>query len=72
MIHEAEASGHQIVAIPENLKDKIRGGLDISGKPIVDMSQFVTNYNDSFEFEFVPPERLTDKERAVFSLSNET
>ena len=71
MIHEAEASGHQIVPIPENLKDKIKGGLDLSGKPIVDISQFVTNYNDSFEFEFVPSERLTDKERAVFSLSNE-
>ena len=56
MIHEAEASGHQIVPIPENLKDKIKGGLDLSGKPIVDISQFVTNYNDSFEFEFVPSE----------------
>ena len=70
MIDEAKASGHQIVSIPENLKDKIKGGLDLSGKPIVDISQFVTNYNDSFEFEFVPSERLTDKERGVFNLSS--
>ena len=65
MIQEAKASGHQIVSIPENLKDKIKGSTDFSGRPIVDISQFVTNYNDSFEFEFVPIERLTEKERAI-------
>jgi hypothetical protein len=71
MIEEAKASGHQIITIPENLKDKIKGGLDLSGKPIVDISQFVTNYNDSFSFEFIAIENLTRKERDVFNLSND-
>ncbi|MGI8599977.1 MAG: hypothetical protein ACR2KB_12055 [Chitinophagaceae bacterium] len=71
MIEEAKASGHQIISIPENLKEKIKGGLDLSGKPIIDISQFATNYNDSFSFEFVAIENLTDKEREVYNLTND-
>jgi hypothetical protein len=71
MIEEAKISGHQIISIPENLKEKIKGGLDLSGKPIIDILQFATNYNDSFSFEFVPFEQLTDKEKEVYNLSND-
>jgi hypothetical protein len=71
MIEEAKASGHQIISIPENLKEKIKGGTDLSGKPIIDISQFTTNYNDSFSFEFVAIEDLTDKEREVYNLTTD-
>jgi hypothetical protein len=71
MIEEAKASGHQIISIPENLKEKIKGGLDLSGKPIIDISQFTSNYNDSFSFEFVAIENLTDKEREVYNLTTD-
>ena len=71
MIEEAKASGHQIISIPENLKEKIRGGKDLSGKPIIDISQFTTNYNDSFTFEFVAIENLTDKEREIYNLTTD-
>jgi hypothetical protein len=71
MIEEAKTSGHQIISIPENLKEKIKGGLDLSGKPIIDISQFTSNYNDSFSFEFVAIENLTDKEREVYNLTTD-
>ncbi len=71
MIEEAKASGHQIISIPENLKEKIRGGIDLSGKPIIDISQFTTNYNDSFSFDFVPIETLNKNEKEVFDLTND-
>lgn len=71
MIEEAKASGHQIISIPENLKEKIKGGIDLSGNPIIDISQFTTNYNDSFSFEFVAIENLTQKEREIFNLTND-
>lgn len=71
MIEEAKANGLQIISIPENLKEKIKGGLDLSGKPIVDISQFVTSYNDSFSFDFVPIENLTKGEREMFELTND-
>ncbi|MFC2093845.1 ATP-binding protein [Bacteroidota bacterium] len=71
MIEEAKESGHQIISIPENLKEKIKGGLDFSGKPIIDISQFATDYNESFSFEFVAIENLTKDEREVFNLTDE-
>ena len=71
MIEEAKASGHQIISIPENLKEKIKGGTDLSGKPIIDISQFTTTYNDSFSFDFVAIENLTPKEREVYDLTND-
>jgi hypothetical protein len=71
MIEEAKASGLQIISIPENLKEKIKGGLDLSGNPIVDISQFVTTYNDSFSFEFMAIENLTKSEREIFDLTND-
>jgi len=71
MIEEAKASGHQIISIPENLKEKIKGGIDLSGKPIIDISQFTGTYNDSFSFDFVAIENLTSKEREVYDLTND-
>ncbi len=44
---------------------------DLSGKPIIDISQFTTNYNDSFTFEFVAIENLTDKEREIYNLTTD-
>ena len=71
MIEEAKATGLQIISIPENLKEKIKGGLDLSGKPIVDISQFVTSYNDSFSFEFVAIGNLNKSEREIFDLTDD-
>ncbi len=71
MIEEAKASGHQIISIPENLKEKIKGGTDLSGNPIIDISQFTTTYNDSFSFDFISIENLTPQEREVFDLTSD-
>ncbi len=66
MIDQARNSGHEIVTIPENLKDKIQGAKDLSGNPIIDIGQFVENYNDSFEFNFIDPDKLNRKEKTVY------
>jgi hypothetical protein len=71
MIDEAEASGHTIITIPDNLKNKIRGSLDLSGMPITDIYQLVTNYNDSFEFKFVDLKKLTAKEKAIYNYTED-
>lgn len=71
MIDMAKSSGHQIIIIPENLKEKIKGSIDLSGNPIIDISQFVTNYNDSFSFEFVSINDLTKEEREIFKMTDD-
>ena len=69
MIDHAKNSGHEIITIPENLKDKIHGARDLSGNPIIDIGRFVVNYNDSFEFNFITPEKLNNKEKVVYQFT---
>jgi len=69
MIDQATNSGHEIITIPENLKYKIQGSTDFSGEPIVDIEQFVSNYNNSFDFNFIEPNELTRKEREIYNLT---
>ena len=69
MIDQARNSGHTIITIPENLKYKIQGSKDLSGNPIVDIGQFVSNYNDSFDFSFIAPELLNDREKSIYKLT---
>ncbi len=70
MIDQARSSGHEIITIPENLKLKIQDTKDLSGNPIIDIGQFVENYNDSFEFSFIEPDKLNDKEKAVYQFTS--
>ena len=65
MVDEAKEAGYEVVAIPQALRERIRGATDISGKPIRDMAQFSRDYQDSFEFKFVSPAELTAAERIV-------
>jgi hypothetical protein len=69
MMDQANNSGHVIITIPENLKYKIQGSTDIGGNPIIDIGQFVSNYNDSFDFEFIDPNDLSNKEKAIYRLT---
>jgi hypothetical protein len=71
MIDEAKKDGHQIISIPVNLTERIKGISDYSGKPIIDINRFVTNYNDSFKYEFIAIENLNKDEREVFNFTDE-
>lgn len=66
MIDEAKNSKYGVIIIPENLKPKISGTVDLSGNPIIDIEQFVENYTESFEFNFIDPDKLNDKEKAIY------
>ena len=66
MVDEAKDSGYRIVTIPENLKQRIVNQLDIKGEPIRDLKQFTDEYNESYEYEFVEYNDLTEAEKKVF------
>jgi hypothetical protein len=66
MVSEAKMAGYEIISIPSNLKKRIQGQLDETGKPIRDLRQFSFEYSESFEFKFVGLKDLTDKEKMVF------
>ncbi len=69
IVDEARMAGIEIVTIPESLGDRIRGQVDISGKPIRDLSQFSTELTESFEFKFVEEKDLTAAEKRIFGMT---
>lgn len=71
MIDEASSSGFEVIVIPDTLRAKIKGGLDLSGNPIIDIGRFVSDYNDSFVFDFVDYNEFQPAEKLVFDLTDE-
>ncbi len=71
MIDQAIDSGHEIITIPENLKQKIQNTNDLSGNPITDIGQFVSNYNDSFEFKIINPDKLNKREKLIYQQTSD-
>ncbi len=69
-VEEARASGRQIITIPNTVKEKLSGQVDTKGKPIQDLSNFVSQWNESFEFKFLSPEKLDETERSVLDMTD--
>jgi hypothetical protein len=65
-VDEAKKAGIEIVTIPDNVRSKISGQADFSGNPIQDLTQFQSDWNDSFEFKFVELHRLSPIEKVVY------
>ena len=66
MVEEARQGGFTVVQVPDVLKTRISGQLDISGNVIRDLGQFETEYNASFEYTFVKLGDLKARERQVY------
>lgn len=67
MVDEAKSGGFKVIAIPENLKLKIRGVRDVNGNLIREFTQYQKEYMENFTFKFVKPEELTESELEVFN-----
>lgn len=65
-IDHAQSDGVKIVTVPENIRESLRGIADIKGNPVRDLGVYQKEWNESFEFKFVSPEKLTASERKVF------
>lgn len=68
-VEEARANGRQIITIPSTVKEKLAGQVDAVGNAIQDLGNFVSEWNDCFEFKFVPPEKLAQAERSIFDMT---
>lgn len=71
LIDEAKESGFQIISIPSNLVDKIQNKIDIDGNRINDLSNFIINRNENFEYQYVSIEKLSPSEKKVFDMSDQ-
>jgi hypothetical protein len=67
LLDYAKGDELEIITIPNIIKEKIQGIKDIEGNTMRDISQYRSEYNESFVFDFVPEDELTTSEKEVFS-----
>jgi hypothetical protein len=66
-IGHARSDGFRVVTLPDNIHAEVTGAPDLSGAPIRDLGVYQTEWNASFKFDWVPVERMTARERAIFA-----
>jgi hypothetical protein len=71
IINRAQGDGYTIITIAENVRKKLRGLKDLLDMPIMDLSEYIEQWNTSFEFSFVKPSELKKKERQIYERTNE-
>lgn len=71
MMDDIRRDNKEPFIIPDNLRYKIKGKSDYEGNPIIDIDQYVKDYNDSFEFDFVQESELSKSEKKVYEYMNE-
>lgn len=67
-VQEARRDGYRIVFVPDRLVARLPQLRDLNGNPILDLGGFVKAWNESFQFDFVDPARLTAKEKKVWAM----
>ncbi|MGH9401694.1 MAG: ATP-binding protein [Terriglobia bacterium] len=67
-IEHAVAEGYKVIAVPENVKERLYGLTDVKGEPVRDIEVYRREWSMGFEFKFVQENDLTTAEREVFGL----
>ncbi len=70
MIDDATSNGYEIIYVPENLASKLKDKTDKDGNPIINIDEYISSYNDSFDFNFIDEKDLKDDEKEVFKLTD--
>jgi hypothetical protein len=71
IVHHAEQDGLRLVVVPHDVAAKLARLVDLDGNAMRDLRQFGREWDQSFSFTFVAPEKLTAAERRVYSLTSE-
>lgn len=68
LLDTARDDGYEIVTVPDRIRGEITETGDVEGNEIRSVDVYQTEYEDSFEFEFVDEDGLSDSEREVWNL----
>ncbi len=69
-IDHARADGYTPIHVPDKIADKLTGMTDLGGRPIFDVRQYATEWNDSVQYTFIEPEDLTEQEQGVLATAS--
>ncbi len=71
LLDYARGDGYRVVTIPDNVRSELSDTRDTENNPIRDVDLYSTEYNESFEYEWVEPDELTDQEQSVWERRDE-
>ncbi|WP_231847039.1 ATP-binding protein [Salinibacter ruber] len=71
LLEHARRDGKEVITVPDNVREKIRGETDTAGNQMQDVEAYREEYTESFEYEWTSEEDLTDEERAVWDRRHE-
>jgi len=71
LLDHARQDGKEVITVPENVREEIRGETDTAGNQMQDVEAYREEYTESFEYEWVKEEDLTEEERAVWDRRHE-
>lgn len=62
----AREDGYRLVTVPDDIARRLGSMTDLFGQPLVDLSRYREEWNDSFSYTFIADDELTVTERSVF------
>jgi len=71
LLDHAKGDGHAVVTVPDRIRSELSETTDVDGNEIRDVSVYETEYNDSFEFDWVDESSLSANEQAVWDSRDE-
>lgn len=67
LLSHARRDGNRIVTIPENIKSELDGESDTEGNSIKNVDSYLTEYNESFDYQWVSEAEMTEAECRVWN-----
>lgn len=71
VLDNAKADGYEVQIITGQQKSKLQEQMVNGGPTIRIVENYIQEYNDSFQFDFIKPEMLTEAERSVYAKTEE-
>ena len=71
LLERARGDGKRIVTVPDSTREDLRSTSDIEGGEIRDVDVFKSEWQDSFEFEWVNESELSQEEKEIWELREE-
>jgi hypothetical protein len=68
-VTHAQDDGYEVVVVSDEIAAGLGSLTDLEGRPMFDVGAYVSEWNDSFVYKFVPVADLTPAEQKVFALA---
>lgn len=69
LVDRARNEGYRIVQVPPTLAQRLETVSDTDGQPMRDLNQFLTAWNQGFQFQFVEPSDLPPDQGRIYALT---